>query len=308
MFWIVVSLILMLIGVFAIIADPLGGTNRKGEKHSYRAVGVIPIIIGGLLMLPACLYSQDVGEVTVIRNLGGSLAGHSEEAGFHWKAPWQSTVSYDTRNNLINFYKDSDYSYHGGSAEGKEVTVNDKSGASADIDIQVNYSIDPSIAEYLYSEYGTQTTFTQNYISNDLRSVAREQSGKYDTLTMLTDRGKYTKAVQDALTEKWKNRGITVEQVSVQDVRYPEAITKSYNEAQAAEVAKQKALNEQATAKVEAETKKIKAQGEADANKVLNDSLSENVLKQKYIDALANADQLIVTPDGTNTLIQPTTK
>ena len=194
--------------------------------------------------------------------------------------------------------------YDGGSAVGKQVTVNDKSGASADIDIQVNYSLDPSAAEYLYSEYGKQQTFTQNYISNDLRSVAREQSGRFDTLTMLTNRGEYTKAVQDALAAKWKKIGLTVEQVSVQDVRYGEAITKKYTEAQAAEIDKQKALNEQQVAKTEAETKKIKAQGEADANAVLNESLTDNVLKQHYIDALSNADQLVVVPDGADTLVQ----
>ena len=78
-----------------------------------------------------------------------------------------------------------------------------------------------------------------------------------------------------------------------------------HRQLRAAEVAKQKAKNEQETAKVEAETKRIKAQGEADANKVLNDSLTDNVLRQHYIDALKNADQLIVTPEGSNTLIQP---
>lgn len=134
--------------------------------------------------------------------------------------------------------------------------------------------------------------------------MAREQSGRFDTLTMLTNRGEYTKAVQDALADKWKKIGLTVEQVSVQDVRYGEAIVKKYNEAQAAEIDKQKVLNEQQVAKTEAETKKIKAQGEADANAVLNESLTDNVLKQHYIDALSNADQLVVVPDGADTLVQ----
>lgn len=53
-----------------------------------------------------------------------------------------------------------------------------------------------------------------------------------------------------------------------------------------------------------AETKKIKAQGEADANRVLNDSLTDNVLKQKYIDALSNAKNLTVVPDGSVPMIQ----
>lgn len=82
------------------------------------------------------------------------------------------------------------------------------------------------------------------------------------------------------------------------------SVTKKYTEAQAAEIDKQKALNEQQVAKTEAETKKIKAQGEADANAVLNESLTDNVLKQHYIDALSNADQLVVVPDGADTLVQ----
>lgn len=256
MIWFVISIILLLFS--AAVTGVALSNNVKGA-----GIGLIPGLVGLLLLIPACLYSVDVGEVAVIRNMGGSLAGHSEDAGFHWKTPWQSVIKYDTRNNLINFYKDTDYKYDGGSAVGKQVTVNDRSGASADIDIQVNYSLDPNAAEYLYSEYGKQQTFTQNYISNDLRSVAREQSGRFDTLTMLTNRGEYTKAVQDVLAAKWRKIGLTVEQVSVQDVRYGEAITKKYTEAQAAEIDKQKALNEQQVAKTEAETKKIKAQGEA---------------------------------------------
>ena len=295
MIWFVISIILLLFS--AAVTGVALSNNVEGA-----GIGLIPGLVGLLLLISACLYSVDVGEVAVIRNMGGSLAGHSEDAGFHWKTPWQSVIKYDTRNNLINFYKDTDYKYDGGSAVGKQVTVNDRSGASADIDIQVNYSLDPSAAEYLYSEYGKQQTFTQNYISNDLRSVAREQSGRFDTLTMLTNRGEYTKAVQDVLAAKWRKIGLTVEQVSVQDVRYGEAITKKYTEAQAAEIDKQKALNEQQVAKTE--TKKIEAQGEADANAVLNESLTDNVLKQHYIDALSNADQLVVVPDGADTLVQ----
>lgn len=33
-------------------------------------------------------------------------------------------------------------------------------------------------------------------------------------------------------------------------------------------------------------------------------SLTDNVLKQHYIDALSNADQLVVVPDGADTLVQ----
>ena len=129
MIWFVISIILLLFS--AAVTGVALSNNVKGA-----GIGLIPGLVGLLLLIPACLYSVDVGEVAVIRNMGGSLAGHSEDAGFHWKTPWQSVIKYDTRNNLINFYKDTDYKYDGGSAVGKQVTVNDRSGASADIDIQ----------------------------------------------------------------------------------------------------------------------------------------------------------------------------
>lgn len=287
-----------------------GPADHWGNKYEARIVSpacALPLILtGAIIAATACLYTQDTGEVCVVRNLGGSLAGSTSEAGFHAKAPWQDVVTYDTRNNLINFYGDTDYKVDGGSYEGKQVSINDKSGASANIDIQVNYSLNPDAALSLYSEYGTQESFVEKYISNDVRAVTREVSGGFDTVTMLTDRSQFTKAVQKALTEKWKGIGLTVEQVSVQDVRYPKNITKSYSEAQAAEVAKQKAQNEQEAAKVEAETKKIEAQGEADANAVLANSLNDQVLQQHYIDALKSIGKdgnLVVVPEGSQPIV-----
>lgn len=255
------------------------------------------------------IYTQDAGEVVVIRNLGGDLAGYTDDAGFHLKAPWQKAIRYDVRNNLVNLYRDAEYTYDGGAAEGSCVTVNDKGGASADIDLQVVYSLDADAAMQLYTDYGTQKHFTETVIQNDVRATAREVAGKYDTMTMLTNRGEFTKGLRDALSSKWEGLGLDVEQVSVQDVRYPKTITSKYAEAQAAEVAKAQALNEQETAKVQAETKRIEAEGEAAANKVLSESLTPEVVQQHYIDALISIGKngnLVVVPEGSQPIVQTT--
>lgn len=270
------------------------------------SLAVVGVLIGFVIIGMSCLYTQDVGETVVLRNLGGSVAGHSEEAGFHFKAPWQSTIAYDTRNNLINMYGDTEYSYDGGSAQGSKVTINDASGAKANVDIQVNYSLDPSTAEYLYSEYGTQTVFTQNYVFQDVRSVAREQAGKFDTITLLTDRAQYTKAITEALTAKWEKIGLTVEQVTVQDISYPKSITDAYARSQEAEVEKQTAINEQETAKVKAETRVMEAEKSAEANRKLSESLTENILREHYIDALKSIGKdgnLVVVPQGSTPMV-----
>ena len=167
-------------------------SDRQQAAKSIRglssAIALGGVAIAVAIAATACVYSLDVGEVAVVRNLGGSVSGSQSEAGFHAKAPWQSAVKYDTRNNLINFYGDTDYETTGGSEVGKQVSINDKSGAGANIDIQVNYSLRPDAAVSLYRDYGSQENFVSKYISNDLRSVTREIAGKYDTITMLTDR------------------------------------------------------------------------------------------------------------------------
>lgn len=279
--------------------------NKNGKVHILPVI-VAPILIIGLFLGFKSFYTQDIGEAIVLKNWDGKIIGSSSETGLHFKSPFATVISYDTRNNLINFYGDEDYWYDNGKATGPDVTINDKSGASADIDIQVVYSLDPSAAETLYADYGTQTNYTSSYLSNDVRSITREISGKYDTITMLTDRSQFTKAVQEALSKKWEADGLHVEQVSVQDVRYPETITDKYAEAQSAEIAKQKAVNEQETAKVNAETKKIEAQAEADANEILQQSLTEEVLLQQYYETLQNIGangNLVVVPEGSTPMI-----
>lgn len=307
MLFFIIGCIVVLVGLIAMIA--INSHNKNAGEFDDKLnpmLGLIGVVVGLILIGFQCIYTQDVGETVVLRNLGGSVAGHSEEAGFHFKAPWQDTIAYDTRNNLINMYGNTEYTYDGGSAQGSKVTINDASGAKANVDIQVNYSLDPSTAEYLYSEYGTQTVFTQNYVSQDVRSVAREQAGKFDTITLLTDRAQYTKAITDALTKKWEKIGLTVEQVTVQDISYPKSITDAYARSQEAEVEKQTKLNEQESAKIEAETKVLQAEKTAEANRKLSESLTPEVLMDKYYDTLKSIGKdgnLVVVPSDSQPIV-----
>ena len=264
--------------------------------------------MGILLIGASCIYAQDVGQTILLRNFGGSLGSVSTDAGFHVKAPWQDTIAYDVRNNVLSFMGDQEKDqFEGGSANGSAVTVNDSGGASATIDIQVNYSLDPNAAKELYSNYGSQENFVKSVCAVDIRAVPRQVSGQFDTISILTARSEFANAVQEALAAKWENYGLVVESVSIQNVVYPQNIIDKYSEAQAAEIAKETALNNQEVAKVNAETKVIEAQGEADANAVLSESLTDEVLQQRYIDTLkeigANGN-LVVVPENSTPVVQ----
>ena len=301
----ILSIVIILAGIATMIF--IGHINKAEDRHFSMLPGVTIMLVGAIICGTQCFYTQDAGDVKVLINFGGNIAGSSAETGIHMKAPWQSLVTYDIRNNVISFVGEGEEDYTGGSANGPQVTVNDSSGTKANIDIQVNYSLDPSKAIELYENYGTQENFVRAIAAVDARSIPREVSGQFDTITMLTNRGEFTNAVEDALKEKWEPLGLFIEQISIQEIRYPDSITEAYANAQQAEVEKQKALNAQETAKVEAETKVIESQGEADANRVLNESLTAEVLQQHYIDALkeiGKSGNLVVVPEGSQPIVQ----
>ena len=300
MIFFIIGIILVLIGIVLFVACKM--------KDGPLSLGIVPALLGILLIGASCIYAQDVGQTILLRNFGGSLGSVSTDAGFHIKAPWQDTIAYDVRNNVLSFMGDQEKDqFEGGSANGSAVTVNDSGGASATIDIQVNYSLDPNAAKELYSNYGSQENFVKSVCAVDIRAVPRQVSGQFDTISILTARSEFANAVQEALTAKWENYGLVVESVSIQNVVYPQNIIDKYSEAQAAEIAKETALNNQEVAKVNAETKVIEAQGEADANAVLSESLTEEVLQQRYIDTLkeigANGN-LVVVPENSTPVVQ----
>lgn len=312
MIQIVIGIALLAIAAI-IIAVIMYAKKHAEEDRDWRsiskanpAVSAIPAALAVAIVASGCVYTQDAGDVVVLRDFGGNIAGSTSETGFHAKLPWQDCIVYDIRNNVITFVKDGSDDYMGGSASGNQVTINDASGVSADMDIQVNYSLDPAKAIDIYRDYGTQENFVKSIAAVDARSVPREISGQFDTITLLTDRGQYTKAIQDELAARWSKYGLMIEQVSIQEIRYPESVTSKYAEAQQALIDKEKAQNQQETAKVEAETKKITAQGEADANAILTESLTDEVLQQRYIEALkeigANGN-LVVVPEGSQPIV-----
>lgn len=296
-------MVVFIIGVLvALVAIPtwviIGKYNStyEDDKKSY-AFGFVPIALGLVLIGTQCFYAQDIGEAAILKNFGGSIAGTTTEAGLHLKAPWQDVTNWDIRNRLINFYKTSEYSYSEGSYNGACVTVNDSSGTSSDIDIQAIYSIDPSAVVDLYADYGSQEAFVSNYVAQQVRLASRDVAGEYSTLDLLTNKEEYASSVYESLTRLCDGSGVVIESVTCQDVVPPENIKTAYADAQQAEIQRQKAENEKAVAEVEAETKVIEAQGTADSNKILTESLSDELLMQKYIEAIGKSDTVYLLPN-----------
>ena len=98
-----------------------------------------------------------------------------------------------------------------------------------------------------------------------------------------------------------------IEDVSLQEVRYSEAVKQRFEDAQNAQTEVVKANAEAQKAKIAADSAAAvaitKATAEAEANRLLTTSLTPEVLQQRYLDVLAGAN-LIVVPQGFTALGQ----
>lgn len=286
---------------FAPKRNEYGGNPRLIMRIVGAGALALLLVIGGI----NSTFTQDAGEAKVLKSFTGTLQGQSTTPGLHFKAPWVSAVTFDTRNNIITYVGDgSSGDNSGGSANGAQITFQDKEGVTGNLDIVVRYSVAPDAITDIYSGYQTQENFVARVIQNDVRSVARNIPAKYTTIEVYNSRQQIGAEILTALEERWEGDGIVVEEVSLQEIRYSDDVKARFDEAQAARIAVTKAEADQETARVNADTEVIKQQGVADANAILTASLTPEVLQQRYIDALAQAGAVFVVPDGSQPLVQ----
>lgn len=100
---ILIFIIGVLIAIAGIVACLSFFKEDEHEERSPLGLRVVVIVLALVAIGLSSIYTQDVGEVVVLRSLGGNLAGSTTDAGFHFTAPWNDVITFDTRNNLINF-------------------------------------------------------------------------------------------------------------------------------------------------------------------------------------------------------------
>lgn len=268
-----------------------------------KIIGIIGTVVGIGLIFASCVYTQDVGEALVLKNADGTIAREDTTAGLDMKAPWQDTISFDIKGQQALYKLDGKPTAPNEKVDGPEITVTTSDKVPSNVDIAVRYSIRPDRVSEIYTTYKTEENLEQRLISQDIKSVIRDAAGSFTVDTLMADRTGYAKKIDDLLKSKWDKEGIIVDSVALQAIRPPQSILDRIN---ASQVAQQGLVQAQANTKVkeeEARQKVIEAKGIADANNVLNGSLTENILKDKYIAALQNAKSLVVVPNGSTPMV-----
>ena len=284
--------LLVILGLAAVVG--LGITiMSKNAKGVGAAVLAGSLVLGLIVGFFSMAVTNDEGQAKVLRSWTGQVEGEILTPGFTTKAPWQDDLTYDIRNQQVIFA--SSKGEPTANANGPQITIQDREGVSANIDISVRYSIDPSAVVDVYKRYGTQENFVAKFIENDIRAGVRTIPSQYGTLELLNNRAKVEQEITGYLAERWEKAGVRVETVSLQEIRYPEDVQQRFAEAQNARTEVEKA-------NAELEANKVKAE----SNKVLAQSLTETNLEQlKYetLREIGKQGNLVIVPEDFSGMI-----
>ena len=230
-----------------------------------------------IILTSTTFLTIDPGQNGVLfKRFGGGLNKDKVyNQGFHVVAPWNKMYIYDVRVN-----------------EGFEkMDVLSKNGLS--ITVELSYRFNPLSQKigFLHDEIGTD--YVNRIIQPEIRSATREVIGKYLPEELYSTK---REAIQDEIFNRTKTavteKHLNLDAVLIRSVQLPDklkaAIEQKLEEEQLAFQFDFKLDRE----RKEAERKIIEAQAKADANRILNASLTDKILRDKGIEAtleLANS-------------------
>ena len=208
------------------------------------------------------------------RFAGGIVKDKIYDQGFKVVMPWNDMIIYDVRIQ-----------------EGSEtMDVLSKNGLSINIDLSYRYKVDDEKIGFLHDEIGRD--YSERIIKPEIRSATREVIGKYLPEELYSTK---REAIQDEIEESTKlaisDKYLELDAILIRSVQLPDklkaAIEQKLEEEQLAFQFDFKLERE----RKEAERKIIEAQAKADANKILNASLTDKILRDKGIEATLDLAQ-----------------
>ena len=227
---------------------------------------IITIIIIVTILLASSVTTIKSGEVGV-RVRFGKVISESTHEGINFQIPFIEKI--DKMNIKV---------------QKSEVTTNSSSKDLQDVDmsIAVLFRIDDKKAVDLYKTVGT------NYESIILTPAIQESikavTSKYTAEELITNRSEVSTKCMEELAKKVEKYRLLVNDFNIIDFSFSQEFDKAIEEKQVAEQKVLTAKQELEKEKIEAEKKIVKAEAEKKANELKERSLTDNIIKEKFIE------------------------
>ncbi|HXB34403.1 MAG TPA: prohibitin family protein [Puia sp.] len=273
MFFLVLGILLLIAGFV------IAGRTDSVRRYSR------PVQILGLLMALAGLSSAsfvqiDAGEVGV-QTLYGKVQTNVLTSGLHFINPLMEVHKMDikTLNYTMSAVRDE------GAKEGDDaIRVLTSDGLEVIIDLTVLYRVLPTEAPNIYREIGLD--YTDKVVRPIARTRIRDNAVYYDAVSLYSSkRDEFQRRIFESISSEFQKRGLVVEQLLIRNIQLPQAVKSSIEQKMTAEQDAQKMQYVLQKEQQEAQRKRVEAQGIADYQHIISESLTDRQLQYEFIKA-----------------------
>ena len=246
-----------------------------GKRQWWMMVCVAMVALSGC----AVVYQDEIG----VKRTAGKLRSETLQPGIYFVGPLTRMLKLPSR--VVNLEVKLD--------------LPSREGLTVSSEISIIYRIDTKAAHKILSEAGSD--YEQSLILSSFRSAAADVCARYMAKDMHSgSRAEIEAKIQERMTEILSTRGFIVESVLMKSIRLPSGLSRSIEmrlEAEQDSMRMQFVLERE---RQEAERKMIEAQGTRDAQQVLSEGLTEQILRLRALEAfilLANSPnaKIIIT-------------
>lgn len=169
----------------------------------------------------------------------------------------------------------------------KKYESKDNSSASKDMQtikssIAVNYRIDQDHVADLYQKIGV--SYESTVISPAISECIKSVTSKYTAEELITKRTEVSTEMKESLQEKLSEKYILIDSFNIVNFDFSDAFNTAIEEKQIAEQNALKAKYDLERIKTEADQAVTKAKGEAEAMKLKNEQISQNIIYLEFIE------------------------
>jgi len=272
--------------------------HLKNMKNAKSSIIFVVAAIFALWLFFASIVIIDAGE-TGVYSLFGKVRDNELSSGFHLVIPLAKVTKISIRTE--------EYTMSIAQGEGKRydadaITSLTKEGLSVDLDMTVLYRIKEEKASDIYRTVGTKENVDEKIIRPTIRTAIRDVIAQYEAKDIYSEkREEAADKIADNLKNELEERGIIIEEVLLRNVALPANLANAIQEKLQAEQEAQKYDFILQKEKKEKERKVIEAEGQRDAQKIINESLSTNYLYYLYIKDLKEREGTIYVPTNPST-------
>ncbi len=261
-------MVLMIISiVLTILAVLVLGYDSDTESW-----GIRPRMLFGLLFLLiilfGCFSTIKTGEIGIKVRFGKIISSTTNE-GIVFKLPFEEMKKINVK--VQKYENEEPFST---STKDMQIVNN--------IMVSINYQIDGTKAIDLYKTVGTnyQTTVLEPAIQETIKAVI----SKYTAEELVTKRSEISLDINTTLDDRISSYGINSVAVSINNFDFSDSYNQAIEQKAVAEQEVETSKNQLEKAKIDAEKKKVEAQGEAEANALLQQSLTDQIIAQQFIE------------------------